>query len=82
MQFTKRNVEFLCYVFENGTIELSKGRIRAVENFTMPLDRKSIQRFLGLTSYFRRFMLIMQHKLSHYQIFSGKIKELSSVIQR
>lgn len=51
-----RRVDFLGYILENGTIAPSKVKTQAVANFPIPHDKKSLQRFLGLTSYFRRFI--------------------------
>lgn len=55
-QFLKRRVNFLGYIIEQGTIRPSGDKTLAIENFPLPHDRKSLQRFLGLTSYFRRFV--------------------------
>uniref|UniRef100_W8C8Q1 RNA-directed DNA polymerase n=1 Tax=Ceratitis capitata TaxID=7213 RepID=W8C8Q1_CERCA len=55
-QFLRRKVTFLGYVIENSSIRPSEGKISAVNNFPLPTDKKSLQRFLGLTSYFRRFV--------------------------
>ncbi|CAD7000810.1 unnamed protein product [Ceratitis capitata] len=54
--FLKSRVEFLGYIVENGTIKPSQAKTDAVERFPLPKDRKSVQRYLGLTSYFRRFI--------------------------
>ncbi|GBP13173.1 hypothetical protein EVAR_91282_1 [Eumeta japonica] len=55
-QFLQRKVNFLGYIIEKGTIRPSKDKTIAIENFPLPHDKKSLQRFLGLTSYFRRFV--------------------------
>jgi len=55
-QVLQKRVEFLGYIVENGTIRPSKNKTEAVANFPIPRDKKAIQRFLGLTSYFRKFI--------------------------
>lgn len=55
-QFLQRKVNFLGYIVENSTIRPSSEKTAAVANFPIPRDKKSLQRFLGLTSYFRRFI--------------------------
>lgn len=55
-QFLMRKVQFLGYIIENSTIKPSKEKTLAVENFPVPGNRKMLQRYLGLTSYFRRFV--------------------------
>lgn len=44
------------YVLENSTIRPSEEKTKAVEQFPIPKDRRAVQRFLVLTSYFRRFI--------------------------
>lgn len=55
-QFLQRKVNFLGYIIEDNTIKPSDEKTKAVANFPVPSDRKAIQRFLGLTSYFRKFI--------------------------
>lgn len=55
-QILKSKVTFLRYVVEASTITPSHAKTQAVHDFPVPTDRKSLQRFLGLTSYFRRFI--------------------------
>lgn len=55
-QFLQRKIEFLGYVIENGTIKPSPLKTRAVQNFPQPKTPKQVQSFLGLTSYFRKFI--------------------------
>lgn len=52
----KRKVDFLGYIIEKITVRPSLGKTRAVEAFKVPMDQKAVQRFVGLTSYFRRFI--------------------------
>lgn len=55
-QILRRKIQFLGYVIENETIAPTEGKIKAVVHFSIPQNRKAIERFLGLTSYLRRFM--------------------------
>ncbi|GIY13491.1 hypothetical protein CDAR_507781 [Caerostris darwini] len=55
-QFLKRNVEFLSHIVENGTIRPSPAKTLAVKRFPVPTNVKRVQSFLGLTSYFRKFI--------------------------
>ncbi|CAD6995745.1 unnamed protein product [Ceratitis capitata] len=55
-QFLRRKIRFLGYVIEKGTITPSEEKTIAIRNYPLPKDRKGIERFLGLTSYFRRFI--------------------------
>lgn len=55
-QILQRKVIFLGYVVQNGSIKPSDEKVKAVNNFPIPTDRKAVQRFLGLASYFRKFI--------------------------
>ncbi|GFU97893.1 retrovirus-related Pol polyprotein from transposon 17.6 [Trichonephila clavipes] len=53
--FLQRNIEFLGYLIENGTIKPSPSKTQAVQNFPQPRTPKQVQSFIGLTSYLRKF---------------------------
>lgn len=53
----QRKIEFLGYEIENGKIRPSPAKTIAVKNFSQPKNVKQMQQFLGLTGYFRRFVL-------------------------
>lgn len=49
-------MSFLGYIIQDGTITPGAEKIQSVKEFPIPRDKKGIQRFLGLTSYFRKFI--------------------------
>ncbi|GBL81703.1 Transposon Ty3-G Gag-Pol polyprotein [Araneus ventricosus] len=53
-QFLMQQVEFLGHIIENGTISPSIAKTLAVRKFPEPTNVKQVQRFLGLTGYFRK----------------------------
>lgn len=55
-QFLMRKIEYLGYQVEEGTIKPTENKTAAVKNFPDPKSFKEIQRFLGLTGYFRKFI--------------------------
>lgn len=55
-QFLNRNITFLGYSLANGQIRPSEEKTKAVMNFPEPKNAKSIQSYLGLTGYFRKFI--------------------------
>ena len=55
-QILHRTVNFLGYIIQNISIRPAEENLKAVENFLISTDRKLLQRFLGLTSYFRKFI--------------------------
>lgn len=55
-QFLKNEVDYLGYVISGGCYRISLTKIRAVQHYREPSNVKELQRFLGLTSYFRKFI--------------------------
>lgn len=52
----KTRIEFLGHIIENGQIFPSETKTQAVLKFPVPKAVKNLQSFLGLTSYFRKFI--------------------------
>jgi len=55
-QLLKSKVNYLGYIIENGKIAPSQEKTDAVKHFPKPTNIRSIQSFLGLTGYFRKFI--------------------------
>jgi len=49
-------IEFLGYVITHNEATLSPRHTEAINKFKQPTNVHKVQRFLGLTSYFRRFI--------------------------
>ena len=47
---------FLGYIITAGRIAMDPKKMRAVEQWPQPTNRKSLQRFLGFTNFYRRFI--------------------------
>ena len=54
--FLSRKVEFLGYEVENGAIRPSPSKVADVLNYLQPRTTKKLHSFLGLASYFRKFI--------------------------
>ena len=54
--FFKESVSFLGYTISANGIQTDTEKIQAVEQFPRPTSDKTLRQFLGLTSYFRRFI--------------------------
>lgn len=54
--FLKTTIEYLGYVIFPSGISLSPRHTNAVRNFPLPKKIVEVQRFLGLTNFFRRFI--------------------------
>ncbi|KAK7870273.1 hypothetical protein R5R35_001001 [Gryllus longicercus] len=55
-QFMKRVVQFLGYTIQYGQIQPSLEKTIAVQNFPEPKTKTGLHSFIGLTSYFRKFI--------------------------
>lgn len=54
--FASATVEFLGHVVGIGKVEPRKFKISAIINFPKPKDKHQLRQFLGLCSYFRKFV--------------------------
>jgi len=54
--FLKTTIEYLGYIISPEGITLSSRHVEAVQNFPRPTKVVEVQRFLGLTNYFRKFI--------------------------
>jgi len=55
-QFLKSKIEFLGYIVSRNSITLSPKHTEAIDKFSVPTNVHEVQRFLGLASYFRKFI--------------------------
>ncbi|CAD7001655.1 unnamed protein product [Ceratitis capitata] len=55
-EFLQSKVSYLDYVITGEGIQADKKGLRAIENFSVPIKVQEVQSFLGLCSYFRRFI--------------------------
>lgn len=54
--FLKSSIEYLGYMISSEGISLSTRHVDAVKNFPLPKNLLDLQRFLGLSNYFRKFI--------------------------
>lgn len=52
-----RKVEYLGYMVEGGTVRPSETKSKVVKSYPKPKTQKEVPSFVGLTSYFRKFIL-------------------------
>ena len=55
--FLKQYVDYLGFTVGQGQIKVAKSKIAAIENYPPPDSIKKIKSFLGLCSWFKRFVL-------------------------
>ena len=54
--FFQKRIEFLGFIIEDGKISIDKSKLEAVANVAHPTNRQSLQRFLGMVGWYRRFI--------------------------
>ncbi|KAL7295839.1 hypothetical protein TKK_0010886 [Trichogramma kaykai] len=52
----QRRIEFLGYAIQEGVVTPTANKIEALHTYPKPVTQKQLQRFLGLTSYSRKFI--------------------------
>lgn len=55
-KFLKTRIDYLGYEVSHNQIQPSEHHIESVRAIPIPTSKKSLQRFLGLVSYFRKFI--------------------------
>ena len=55
-KFSCSSTAFLGYIITAGSIAMDPEKVRAVEQWPTPTDRKALQRFLGFANFYRRFI--------------------------
>ena len=71
-RFLSDNVEFLGYEISGDGITPGEHQLKSVENFPRPTNVHEVRRFLGLMSYFRKFI----------QNFAGRARSLTLLTKK
>lgn len=50
------HIEFLGFIFKNGTVSYSHSKIDPILNFPTPKNPKQVARLIGMTAYYARFI--------------------------
>ncbi|KAL0152743.1 hypothetical protein M9458_052466, partial [Cirrhinus mrigala] len=55
-EFHQPSVQFLGYVISAGGVQMDQGKIQAIQQWLTPNTVKELQRFLGFSNFYRRFI--------------------------
>lgn len=51
-----QETEFLAHVVGNGQVKPTKEKVRAINEIPVPITKKKVRAFIGLTNFYRRFI--------------------------
>lgn len=71
-EFFNSKIEYLGFKIKQNEIQICDEKISAVKYFPRPSDKKTVQQFLGLVSYYRRFI----------KDFSSKIRTIAIILRK
>lgn len=71
-EFMKKEVDYLGFIISANTMKPGIRKTRAIEEFPAPKDIHEVRRFLGLASFFRRFIVN----------FAAKAKPMSDLLKK
>jgi len=71
-EFHQERVSFLGYIIRQGRLEADPGKIQAVTEWPVPTTRRELQRFLGFTNFYRRF-------IKNYSKVAAPLSSLTSI---
>lgn len=72
VQFMKRKVKFLGFVFGSEGVEPDKDRITSIIELKEPNNRKDLQSFLGMINYLRRFIPNLSELVTPFRVLLKK----------
>ncbi|KAI2667316.1 Transposon Tf2-8 polyprotein [Labeo rohita] len=55
-EFHQSSVQFLGYVISAEGVQMDQGKVAAIQEWPQPLTVKELQRFLGFSNFYRRFI--------------------------
>jgi hypothetical protein len=56
VQVPSPTIPFLGYIISAGSVQMDPGKVRAVVDWSQPMSRVQLQRFLGFTNLYRSFI--------------------------
>jgi len=75
-QFLKRTVEYLGYILTNQGIAPSEWHVEAIKKFPVSRNIHELQRFLGLVSFSRRFVLRFAEIAKSFYSLLKKVRDI------
>ncbi|XP_053575677.1 uncharacterized protein LOC128664910 [Bombina bombina] len=75
-QFHKDTIKFLGYIISPKGIQMDPEKLTAIANWPTPTSMKSLQRFLGFTNFYRKFINHFSSIVQPLTQLTGKQKYL------
>ena len=74
-QLAMRECKYLGHIVGNGEVKPEKSKLQAIAQFPLPVTKKQVRSFLGLTGYYRRFIL-------NYASIAAPLTSLTSLTRK
>jgi hypothetical protein len=55
-EFRREEIEFYSHIIGNGKVHLMPAKVEAINNWPKPMNIHKVQQFLGLCTYYRKFV--------------------------
>jgi hypothetical protein len=78
-QFGQTHVSYLGHIIGNGIVSPMQDKIQAVKEIPIPMTKKQVRAFLGLTGYYRKF--IPNYASIAYPLTNLTKKKMSNTVQ-
>ena len=69
-----KEMEFLCFTVSDKGISISPSKMEAIKRIASPINRKSLQKLIGLAEYFRRYIPNFSTKMANMRELLKKNK--------
>lgn len=70
--FARKEVQYLGHILTPDGVKPNGDLVNAVSNFPVPTDVKGVRRFLGMTSYYHKFVLLFSKIAEPLNYLTGK----------
>ena len=56
-EFEKTSVQFLGFIISTDGVAMDPQKVKAIQEWPAPMDKKGVQRFIGFANFYRRFII-------------------------
>ena len=56
--FCTKEISFLGFIISNSKVKMDEAKVEAITNWPIPKSIKEVQALVGLTSFYKKFILV------------------------